>query len=252
MAPATVYVATNIVNGKQYVGLTRFKPSHRWTQHVYKAARKPTTYFHHAINKYGADSFLVEPVASCLSVDDAWAVERQLIQRLKPDYNQTNGGEFTVGRHRSAEVAERVRLANIGRKRTLEQRAKMSASRKAWMGKDPSHRVQVAEAAAKGRAFIDHDKRKAAAAAEAHSREWSAESRAKLSASCMGRVYGRDVIDRMRAKKNKAVECVETGQVFVSMLAAAAATGVHVSSVSRVILGKRKCAGGLTFRLASH
>lgn len=38
MAPAaTVYLATNAVNGKRYVGVTRFSVAHRWSQHVYRA-----------------------------------------------------------------------------------------------------------------------------------------------------------------------------------------------------------------------
>lgn len=67
----------------------------------------------------------------------------------------------------------------------------------------------------------------------ARTREWTAESRAKLSAACMGRVYGPDVIDRMRAKKCKAVLCVDRGLQFPSQLAAAQALGLNNASISR-------------------
>jgi hypothetical protein len=53
VAFGVIYVATNTVTGKQYVGLTRMSVAIRWAQHVGKA-RNPKTYFHRAIAKLSA------------------------------------------------------------------------------------------------------------------------------------------------------------------------------------------------------
>ena len=55
-----IYVITNTVNGKQYVGQTRLTVGHRWNEHVRHAKRKRKGVLHAAINKYGAESFGIE------------------------------------------------------------------------------------------------------------------------------------------------------------------------------------------------
>lgn len=246
-AAATVYLATNTVNGKRYVGITKRSVRQRFTTHVYIAMRRPRTYFHHAIAKHGAENFTVEEVASCLSADTAFNVERTVIQQLKPEYNQTNGGEFTVGKRVPRDVVEKIRQGSLGKKRTPEMKAANSAQAKARYDSDPVYRAKVLAAMAKALATCDRDKQRAATSKASKARVWSDESRAKLSASCMGRRYGQDVIARASAKKNKAVVCVETGVVYASVSDAASATGLSISGVSCVARGKRNSANGLRF-----
>lgn len=247
---ATVYLVTNTRNGHTYVGVTRFAVEARWAQHVYTASRTPRSYLHRAIAKYGADAFTVEPVASCLS--EPSSVERMVIEQRAPIYNQTNGGEITVGRRIPREVSERIRRANIGKTRTPEQNAANSARKRAeWAGRDPQAKAEAIAALGRARLLVDRSKQREASRASAKAYAWSAESRAKLSASCMGRRHTPDVLARIAAKHMKAVECVELKTVFDSMSEAAEATGVSITSVSRVCLGKRASANGLTFELVS-
>ena len=103
-----IYVATNNVNGKQYVGLTIRPLIDRWNQHVNVANKSAKTYFHRAIVKYGRGSFTVHQVASCLDNKYLGALERLFIQELKPEYNQTNGGEVTLGRKYDDATKERI------------------------------------------------------------------------------------------------------------------------------------------------
>lgn len=247
---ATVYLATNLVNGHAYVGVTRFALSTRWTQHVDNALKRCRTHLHRAIAKYGPEQFSIEAVASCLSITEAGVVERDVIRRIAPRYNQTNGGEITSGRRISPETRDLIRLKNTGLKRTPEQRAANSAQASARYHSNAEYRMKVLAAATRGRERVDREKQRRATGDSARSRIWTPESRAKLSASCMGRRHPPEVLARIAAAKCKPVECLESRIVFGSVSKAAEATGVSITSVSRVCLGQRPRANGLTFKFA--
>ena len=57
-----IYLLTNLVNGKKYVGQTRAKTvERRWTAHIMMAtAAKPAVLIHRAIKKYGVNKFSAE------------------------------------------------------------------------------------------------------------------------------------------------------------------------------------------------
>lgn len=53
-----VYQATNKVNGKRYIGVTKKNLEHRIQDHFYRARTNPSCRkFHAALNKYGRDAF---------------------------------------------------------------------------------------------------------------------------------------------------------------------------------------------------
>ena len=79
------------------------------------------------------------------------------------------------------------------------------------------------------------------------SRIWSDESRAKLSASCVGRRLPDEALARMAASKCKPVECVDTGVIYKSIKEASRSTGAYYSNISAACLGRRKLAGGFSF-----
>lgn len=252
MKTSTVYLVTNLTNGHTYVGITRFSPEYRWAQHVANARTRARSRLHRAIVKYGVDAFRVEAIASCLTRDGAGDVERAVIQQLHPTYNQTNGGEVTTGRRGGPELYARIAAKARGRKHTPEHRAKNSAQAKARWASDPKYRAKAIEALTRGRENVDETKRIAAVVKAQRNRKWSDESRAKLSASCMGRRYHPDVLARMGEKHKKAVECIELAAVFDSVSEAAEATGVSITSVSRICLGQRRRAHGLTFTFVNY
>jgi group I intron endonuclease len=241
-----VYLATNKANGKQYVGLTRRSLNSRWRQHVNVANQGAKTYFHRAIVKHGVDGFDVQPMVSALSLDYLADLERQLIADFKPEYNQTNGGEVTMGRKYNDAAKEQIRLKNTGKKRSLEVCKKLSDMVKQRY----IDRPELKEAATKHilavRDNIDEEKRKRAAAEAAKKQPWTAESRAKLSASCMGRRYNSEIIERMKASKRKAIQCSD-GRIFSCRAEAAKETGISKESIWRVCNGKYPSVKGLTF-----
>src|SRR5260370_37094985 len=141
------YLVTNIRNGKQYIGVIGKSGktiSKRWKEHCYEAGYNSHYLLHKAIRKYGEAAFEVEQVASTRSLEDILAVERLLIIQygtLSPKgYNLTSGGEgvfnpaeetrakitaFAIARGISPEMRQRALEANLGAKRTLEQRKRI-------------------------------------------------------------------------------------------------------------------------------
>jgi group I intron endonuclease len=83
-----IYLITNTVNGKRYIGKTTQTVEQRWYQHCKNAEYGHTTYLYKAIRKYGKDNFIVEKL--CEGLDDE---EVMLISDLKPEYNMTVGGD---------------------------------------------------------------------------------------------------------------------------------------------------------------
>lgn len=51
-----IYKATNLINGKAYIGKTNYSLEKRKNGHL-RSSKNPKTVFHQAINKYGADNF---------------------------------------------------------------------------------------------------------------------------------------------------------------------------------------------------
>lgn len=87
-----IYKITNKVNGKSYIGQTRYTIEFRWKQHQHK---KDNTYFHNAIHKYGVDNFNIEILEEC---DTEELNQKEIFYIAKYDtfkngYNLTIGGD---------------------------------------------------------------------------------------------------------------------------------------------------------------
>jgi group I intron endonuclease len=132
-----VYQVTNILNGDSYIGVTSLSPyTSRWTEHKRLSRRGSTTHFHNSIRKYGAEFFKWE------ILEEGWDPEigknirePYWISVLKPEYNETLGGDGTLGhKHTEQFKAEQSRRHKgkqhtLGRKMTLEQ----SQHQSVWM-----------------------------------------------------------------------------------------------------------------------
>lgn len=87
-----IYKITNKVNGKSYIGQTRYTIEFRWKQHQHK---KDNTYFHNAIHKYGIENFNIEILEEC-NIEDLNNREIFYIAKydtFKNGYNLTIGGD---------------------------------------------------------------------------------------------------------------------------------------------------------------
>lgn len=123
-----IYSATNMVNGKRYIGKTLKTLAKRKTQHLSAARRGTDNYlFHKAITKYGEENFHWEIYFEASDPTVLANLERRVIEYFgcqAPDgwgYNLTSGGEGVAGRTFTV---------------SPETRAKISATMK---GKRPAH-----------------------------------------------------------------------------------------------------------------
>ena len=144
-----VYLITNTVNGKRYVGQTKRPLSIRWTQHKADAKRGRNTPLYNAIRKYGAVVFLVKPLTICENRDMMDSAEKSYIKLYKTKdrnsgYNLTDGGEGQPGVSPSAETRAKMRAYKLGRKPSPESRALMSVAAKAAGRVPPRGKVFLA------------------------------------------------------------------------------------------------------------
>ncbi len=142
-----VYVITNLVNGKRYVGQTICTLDLRWRRHCWKSTAKGTKMpIASAIQKYGPANFSIQALCECCSQQEL--NERELAYALQLDTFYPNGYNITAGdgygaasdemKRRisigkkgwrpSLETRKRMSLAKKGRKHTLEARQKRAAS----------------------------------------------------------------------------------------------------------------------------
>ena len=243
----SAYTLTNLDTGDTYVGITTQTVSARWREHRYKAnGQNCKTWLHRAIRKYGENRFEVQEIASAASRENLLALEMLIISERKPSYNQSHGGEGTTGRKFSPEVLAARSDKLRGRVKSDAEKARISDGCRAAM--TPERRAACAAVLAKARAAVDHNKRIEAVRAAVSGRQWTPASKAKLSASCAGRRYGSDVIDKMRRSKMKSVVCTNNGICYATAKEAANALGVSHESVIRVLKGKYSAVKGLAFR----
>ncbi len=198
-----IYIITNTINGKQYVGQTRWSLRHRYAGHVADSKKKGSSPIHRAIRKYGQASFTIAPL---LIVRSERAVEWlnlfeplfiQRMQTLKPyGYNLHLGGDArsvhaetraksSAARKgkknaapRSEEYRAKVRLKHTGAKRSPEACARMSAAQQ---------RIKLQR---KGKKFAGHphsEETRKLLSERGKGRIVSPETRAKLSVANKGR-----------------------------------------------------------------
>lgn len=147
-----VYVATNRVNGKCYVGLTTKGITSRKRSHAsYAKSKVSDSYFAKAIRKHGIEAFDFSVLEVCRDMDHLKERERALIEVLRPEYNTAAGGiSGPQGWRHSDETRQRMSDAKkgkpgsrLGKKLSLESIAKRTATRalspvRPWLGKKRS------------------------------------------------------------------------------------------------------------------
>lgn len=130
-----VYLITNLVNGKLYVGKGA-NVNARWQQHRMIAAGgkdkypKRFNYLHRAISKYGVVNFSITTLGSYEQEQLAFAEEINYIAKFKAEnyqlYNLTNGGEGSSGCKRTEASNDKNRQAHLGKFASDETKKKLS------------------------------------------------------------------------------------------------------------------------------
>lgn len=127
-----VYVITNLITGKWYVGKTGVSVRDRWTNHKSGARNGMDTYLCRSIRKYGEENFSVQSVAEVSTEEEANNLERIWIIPLSSHdpqfgYNLTLGGD---GVRANEETKAKISSSSKGKIISDSTRAKMSAARK--------------------------------------------------------------------------------------------------------------------------
>lgn len=216
-----VYLVTNHVNGKRYVGLTKTTLRKRWWAHTGIARRGGKTLMAYAIRKYGEASFTiqvleeVEDVALLPDRERAWIKE---LNTFAPNgYNLTSGGDglhdyvptaetiakmlsSRQGYHHSEETKRKISAANKGKCRhpiSATQREQVSITHKG-RERSPEYREKIRQTLM-GHSVSEETREKIRLAQTGKKRgHYSEEHRAKIGAAHKGRAMS----EQSRAKIN--------------------------------------------------
>jgi group I intron endonuclease len=226
---AFVYLATNRINGKRYVGVTGKTLDRRRSQHEWEAShgKLKCRYFHFALQKYGFSNFEWRVLLHCHDYADGLQEEIRLISEIKPEYNLTDGGQGGLGRKISDEARAKMSLRRKGIELSAETVAKIAAKNRGKK-RSPEHcqrmsdiRLELAasgeigakiSAAKKGKKFTDAHR---AALSVAHKgKPMSAAARANLKTHFVkGMKMDPEVVVRREAARQRTLEARRHGSV---------------------------------------
>jgi group I intron endonuclease len=143
------YLIVNTENGKKYIGVTTRAIAARWRQHIHQSKKSLNTKLARAIRKYGGSAFSISHIASAVSHDALFDLEKILIEQFdsfRNGYNATTGGDGgTPGYRHSEEAKKSISIAKVGRPATPEHRVAISRGR-TGMTLSASHRASIAAA----------------------------------------------------------------------------------------------------------
>ena len=261
-----VYIHTNLINGKMYVGQTIYgnNPNLRWLN---GEGYKTCTSFYRAIQKYGWNNFNHEIIANNLTVNEANYFEELLIDKLNTrnsnnGYNLKSGGShgkhseetkkkiskinkgqlvgeknpmYGIRQFFTEEIRNKISKANKGRHFSEEHKAKLSESlkgeRNPMYGKHPSEQtIQKMKESHRGEKNPMYGK--------VHTKE----SKDKISQARKGKNVGSS---HPKARK---VICLETNEIYGTIQEASKKTNIHFVCIVHCCKGEQKTTGGFHWK----
>lgn len=228
-----IYIHTNKINNKKYVGITKTSVNKRWGHNGSGYIRRGNTPFARAIKKYGWDNFEHEVVADNLSQEEACNMEVSLIKVLNTcnrdfGYNIQQGGQLgNAGVVFSEESRQKMRDAKVGKKLTEEH--KNNISKGCMMHKPAQHtpegleRLRIANI---GKVIPE-------------------ETRRKISESLIGITRSEETRQKMsdnHANKHP-VYCPQMDEYFDTISDVTEKYGVATANIGKCLKGIRKSAG---------
>lgn len=138
MRQSLVYLATNRVNGKTYIGITSKTLAARKSDHFSRARSltRKQTHFSQAIRKHGPEAFVFDVLSTWSTYEEALSEEKRIIAALKPNYNITAGGRgiLIADRSNRKEWYAKVSAAQKGRSKPVTERM-VEANKKAALAR---------------------------------------------------------------------------------------------------------------------
>ena len=135
-----IYRFKNNINGKVYIGQTTKSVRKRVIQHMTNSrpwVKTKKSYFANALNKYGFENFTFDVIERCNNQQELDNRERYWIayynsNNKKYGYNIDSGGNSGKKRKPlSEEHKQKLLLANLGRKKSDQEKARISSAIKA-------------------------------------------------------------------------------------------------------------------------
>lgn len=241
-----IYLVTNTINGKQYVGQSCCDDiQKRWNDH--KRCKKTSlgTYIYNAYKKYGNDKFKYQLICICFD-EDCDTYEREYIKKyntITPNgYNMLEGGKSV--KH-SKETRELI-------KQNVQKSIAIRAEKVREFYKNNPHPN-------KGKPLTEEHKKKVGQKSKEMWANMSDEQREKISQERRARFKGANASEKSiaalaqhRAQKSKKVgkytmndEFIES---YISVSDAARKNNMVHSTIDRVCTGKYKQGGGFIWK----
>ena len=150
-----IYLITNQINGKKYVGQTSRTINRRFWEH----ANNKNSLIGQAIRKYGQENFTIEKIDMCGTVEQANELEQYYIalyNTITPNgYNLTSGGQYCIPSEETHQNMSR------GQKRRYERQEEHEKSSRAQKrrAQTPLGRAQLLAASQKSKELADEKRR---------------------------------------------------------------------------------------------
>ena len=204
-----IYIATNSVNGKQYVGQSINHPhtqsSGRINAHKSSKSQIP---FHRAIRKHGFSTFTWDVLWYPYASQDALnSIEQNFIKNLNTlsphGYNLGSGGKS--GGSLCSKTRAKISAAHTGKKRTPEARANIAAGNKGknyGKSRPPEVRAKISKTLKGRKPTAEH---RANLSKATKGRKFTDKQRAKISGK-NNHKYGKPMPTKTRAKISKTMK----------------------------------------------
>jgi group I intron endonuclease len=246
--PVYLYVITNFVNDKWYIGITN-NPKKRWSSHK----KSNTPVISKAIKKYGCENFEFKIITSGTR-QEMFKLEEICIAKFNTQvpngYNIAPGGEYnkpsTDGakrisawakkRRHSPEIIEKIRTANTGLKRTQEFCERL---RKANLGK--KHTPETCEKLRKANLGKKHTPETRERIRKSNTgKRRTKEFCTRMSEITKGRKQTTKCIEALRqantgANNHNAKAVIVNGVQYDTVVSAARSLGLNIKTIKRRI-----------------
>ncbi len=273
-----VYLISNKVNGKRYIGQTKYTAEKRFKKHKEDAlVAKRCFALHQAIRKYGIDNFEIKVLSKCDSIEEMNHRETYYIRifdTLSPKgYNLDSGGNNKTP---SEETRARMSASKMGIKKgpcSEERKQKISKANKGknkgtHLSEETKRKISEATKGEKSHMFGKHlseeTKTKLSIANSGensgnYGKKFTKEESQVLSRNKVG---NKNMLGKTHTQKSKGqiskskdsvkikVFCITNNTVYESISVASKSLGVDRCKIKDVIRGKRKHTKGFVFKEA--
>jgi group I intron endonuclease len=247
-----IYLITNKVNGKRYVGQTSKTIEERFKKHIYDSFNgKRQQALHHAIRKYGSENFEIKIVARCNSFEESNHREAlcvKLYRTMSPNgYNLMEGGSNSK---KSEESKKKMSEAQSGEKHWAFGKRGLECHLTGR--KLPESTKRKISEGGKGLKRTDETKQNISNAltGKKHPPERIANMVANWGKNSDKEKVLKENADRAKRTQSKPVLCTTNGIVYYSVHEAARQLSIFPQNIRSVLKGKYKQTNGYTFRWA--